>query len=701
MEVDYGDMDIDNSSEDLFVFHESVPTLQKMASHTVALQLWHHFLSRAKRRKIQERSYFFLTVFNLNENYENESEKLVELLKTPQRIEKMLKKSLKKICTETEEWIHHFRSFTEGIFRYCVRVFDPNHIIWRPNGEIDGERSASKILTEGKLNTEQKFVLMCAHAMAEELERFPMNSLPESFQWLGISDMKVGYWISHHRQDLREIWRRLPEMNRPEDTSINVTMAIECASQSLPYAFEYFWKRLSEVEQLAVVPRIVPDLKSKEVRKIMLSTMSYFQQLQLVDQIPIELMTNFSVTGNSTKNCMPENVFRVWTLVKDRITEQQFEKFLENVLNDEEVMYCEKYMIMLNNIWDTASDRLKRHVVENHGFLIFNAFMFCKSYPPSSYRLFMNYVPLLNERTRKDFFWPHYSDADLVAGKRDTDIWNLCLPKESDRLQLKDWVLKSSGMMKYCADKLVCLEFDEAINAVAFFSRNARDSRKFYMKLLEPKELESSASTFILDYENWNKFSNFIDVVLTDDFSTISTLKKQLVSSFSVREVDCWDKKENFSVLVKITEQVFSTEEVKTFKQTLLKRFQKMISSRTSWRNFEGKCYDTFISWCSEDESRVINLKDVVPIDAFFDDSFRDICSSPNKNVEYQLSQIDEFLKYVCVSDEEVNLVKVRKYFERDRYWIRRVEQIFPSPSPNLLHPNQRTIFKWFLSVEY
>ncbi|XP_065211748.1 uncharacterized protein LOC135839588 isoform X3 [Planococcus citri] len=696
MEIDAVDMDHDNSSEKLFVFHESVSTLQNIASHAVALQLWHHYLSRAKSKQIQEKTDdFFRKVFNLAEDCKTESRKVAELLKTPQRIEKMLKKSLKKICSETEPWIDHFHYciFSGGMSRYCPSNFDPNHIVWRPNGEIDRKESASRILTEGKLNAEQKFVIMCSYGMATELEKFPTNSLSEYFCLLGITDLKVAYWISYHRHDLREIWLKMPDVIRPEDTSINVTMAME--SVKLPYAVEYFWNRLSEAEQLAVALRILSHshMQSKDLRKIMLSTMSYSQQLQLVDQIPIELMTIFSVIDDSTKNCMPENVFTVWTLVKDRITEQQFVKFLGNVL--ENLTLCEKHMIVMNKVWDTASDRLKKHIAENDPYTIFVPLMFymAEAYPPSCHRLLMKLLILVNERVRKNLMWSFCdSDSDVIIHRRDTELLNLCLPKESDQLQLKDSIMETDYMSEYCEIKLWFLEFDEVINAVTFFSRNARKSRKFFKKLLESKELEGHAETFILDYENWNKLSNFIDSIFMNYSLTISRLKKQLVSSFSARAVHCWDKKENFSVLVKITEQVFSTEEMKTFKQTLLKQFQEMIFSQ-NWSRFEGKCFNTFISWCSEDESRIIDLKDIVPIDAFFDDTFRTICSSSNSNFENSLKKLDKFLKYVCVSDEEVELVKIRKYFERDRYWIRQVELIFRDE-------NRRTISNWFLSVK-
>ncbi|XP_065212595.1 uncharacterized protein LOC135840151 isoform X2 [Planococcus citri] len=703
MEVPFGNLDIDDSSENLFVFHESVSTLQNIASNTVALQLWHHYLNRAKCRKIQDKTNdLFRTVFNLDADYEKETKKLAELLKTPRRIEEMLKESLEKICDETKQWIHHFniKIFRKGISRYHVRNFDPNHIVWRPNGEIDYKKSVSKMLAEGKLNTEQKFILMCSYGMATELENFPTNSLPEFFCLLGITHLKIAYWISHHKHDLREMWLRMPDMIRPEDTSVNVTMAMAMANSSLdsvdrtlPYAFEYFWNRLSEEEQLAVALRILPRLGSREIRKIILSTMPSFQQRQLIDQIPIELMKKFSVLDYSAKHCMPENVFIVWTLVKDRITEQQFVEFLRKVLRYE--MRSEKYMIMLNSVWDTASDRLKRHIVENRPDIIFLSFMNCMvPYPPSSYRLFMKFVPLLNEHTRKTLFlssesvWGEY---DMIVSKCDIDILNLCLPEEADQLQLKNRIMESRDLEVYCNRLFRDRKFDEAIARVTFFSQNAHDAREFFKKVLVPDR--NFDDSFIMEYESWNKLSNFIDTVFTDDFLTISKLKKQLVFSLSPRALDCWDKKENFSVLVKITEQVFSAEEMKTFKRTLLKSFQETILSQRSWRDFKGKCYNTFISWCSEDESRIIDLKDVFPVDAFFDDKFRTICSSPNADPKHLLNRLNAFLKYVCVSNEEVELVKIRKYFERDRYWIRQVEQIFGEIK-------RRTILNWFLSVK-
>ncbi|XP_065212312.1 uncharacterized protein LOC135839954 isoform X3 [Planococcus citri] len=696
MEVDAADLDLDNSSsEELFVFHESVSTLQNIASHTVALQLWHHYLSRAKCcGKIQEKTYdFFIKVFNLGGDYRRESKKLAELLRTPRGIEEMLKESLKKIDCETSQWVNHFNCsiFRDGMSRYCPSNFDPNLIVWHQNDKIDYRKSAAKMLIEGKLNVEQKFVLMCAYGMATELYRFPINLLSEYFCLLGISDSNLiaAYWISYHKPDLCEIWLGMPDVFRPEDTSIHVTMAIECAKWSLPHAFEHFWSRLNDNEQTSVAVRILPE--GWKVVKIMLSTMSYFRQLQLVDQIPAELMRTFFIRHDPAEFYRPvsDNVRIVWTLVKDRITEQQFVQFLKEVCYDDDAMVCEEYMILLIKIWDTASDRLKRHIVENHPDVLFISFMLCDEYSPSSYKFFMKFLPLVNEHTRKEL----YLDLNVhdIASKCDIDILNLCLPEEADQLQLKNRIMESPDMVDYCAALLHDKKFDEVITVATFFSRNAHDAREFFKKALESDRINDNS--FILEYESWNKLSNFIDKVFTNDLSTVSRLKKRLVSSHSARVIYCWDKKENVDALVQITEQVFSPEEMKSFKQTLLEHFQKEISSPKRWHLFKGKCFNTFVSWCSGDENKIVDLKNIVPIDAFFDEIFRTICSSPDNDPQNLLNKLDEFLRYVCVSDEEVELLKIRKYHDRDRYWIREVDRVFDSLT-------RRMIFNWFRSVK-
>ncbi|XP_065214007.1 uncharacterized protein LOC135841121 isoform X2 [Planococcus citri] len=680
MEVDAADLDLDNSSEKLFVFHESVSTLQYIASHKVALQLWHHRLSRAKCGKIPERTYDFL-----------ESEKLAELLKTPQRIEEMLKKSLGKIGLETSRWISDFecKIFTGQISRYCPGNLDQSLIVWGQNGNIDGKRSASKMIIYGKLNAEQKFILMCAYGINQELEIFPMNSIPEFFQWLGISDLKIAYWISYHRHNLRDVWLKMPGVIRAEH-SLNVTMAMEYGyrrnrgSSILPHVFEHFWNRLSEAEQLAVALRILPGSQSRKIQKIILSTMSPFQQRQLVDQIPLELMAQFCGRCD-----MPENAFIIWTRIKDRITEQQFVRFLKMIFD--RAVYFEKSFVLLTNVWNTASDRLKRHIADSNPDIILSPFMAYYQVPsPSIYRFVMKFLSLMKEHTRKQMIFS--INKINIARVQDIDFLNLCLPEEADQWRFKNRIMESVTMTRYCARALYRLEFDDVINTVAFFSRNTHDIGEFFKKLLEADEL--NALIFILDYENWNKFCNFIDTVFNNYVSIIPELKKQIVSRFSARAVHCYnDEEENFNALVKITEQVFSSEEMKTFKLTMLEHFQKKVSSIVYWFQFEGKCYNALVTWCSDDESRIIDFRDVVPIDAFFDEILRTICSTVDRNPEFEMKTLDRYLRNFCSSDEEIKLLKIRKYYERDGYWIGEVNRTFRREI-------QLAIFDWFCSSE-
>ncbi|XP_065214008.1 uncharacterized protein LOC135841121 isoform X3 [Planococcus citri] len=675
MEVVNVDLDLDN--ERLFVFHESVSTLQHIASHTVVLQLCD-------------------TVLNLDQSYESESKKLVELLKTPKSIEEILKSSLKNIHSQIGRWIHHFEydifTCTSRIYRYRLKNFQLNHVVWHQDYKIDYKKSASKMITEGTLDAEQKFILMCAYGMNQELERFPMDSLPMLFCLRGISEFIVAYWISYHRNDLREVWLRMPDVIRPEDASINVTMAVEYAKRSLPYAFEYFWNCLNEDEQMSVAVRILPH-QWFEILKIVLSTMSPFQQCQLIDRIAIKLLMYFC-------SCrMLKYAFIIWTRIQHTITELQFGEFLKTVVRD--AMYSEESMVMLTNVWDTASDHLKKHIIEINPGIIFSPFMtshrFYEVPSPSMYRFFMKFLPLVNEDNRKNLIFS--LNVEFLLDRRpDVEILKLCLPKESDLLQFKNRILESPIVVDHYAEwvssaLLDNTEFDEAITMVEFYSQNARVAYKFYKKLLKSERF--SPLSFILDYEKWNKLSDFIDAVFTNyDLSTVSRLKKRLLSSFSVRAVHYWNEEKYVGALVQISEQVFPTDELKPFKQTLLKHFQEMISSRTSWRDFEGKCFNTFVSWCLDEESRIIEFKSIVPIDAFFDNTFRTICSSVDNNPGKLLYELNDFLRYFCTNNEEVELVKIRKYYESDQYWIRKVEQ-------NFVGDVRRRIVNWFFENCY
>ncbi|XP_065214009.1 uncharacterized protein LOC135841121 isoform X4 [Planococcus citri] len=426
-------------------------------------------------------------------------------------------------------------------------------------------------------------------------------------------------------------------------------------------------------------------MQYREIQKIILSKMSPFQQRQLVDRIPPAIMAPFCSCCD-----MPETAFIIWTRIKDRITEQQFVRFLEMVFY--RAMCSEKSFVMLTNVWDTASDRLKRHIAENNPDIILGAFISYKEVPsPSIYRFVMEFLPLVNKHTRKEII---FSKTKITfARAQDIDFLNLCLPEEADQLRLKNQIMESDCMVRYCAKTLNCLEFDDVINTMAFFSQNTRDSGELFMKLLESEELD--AQTFILDYENWNKLSNFIDSVFTNYVSIIPELKKQIVSCFSAHVVHCYsDEEENLNVLVKITEQVFSSEEMKTFKQIMSEHFQKMISSPKDWFYFEGKCYNALVMWCSDDESRIVDFKSIVPIDAFFDEIFRSICSSADINPELKLEELDQYLRNFCSSDEEIKLLKIRKYYERNGYWIGEVNRTF-------LHRKiQVAVSDWFCSSE-
>ncbi|XP_065212594.1 uncharacterized protein LOC135840151 isoform X1 [Planococcus citri] len=668
-------LDPDHSPERLFIFHECMPALRNIVSHELALKLWTDYISRLSTRKPRKeiRSILHLS----SEAYANsvlELKELVKSLKTPASIEEMLLDSLVQIRIEVANWINHLEIeiFKKEWRKYCPSYFDPKLVVWHQNGEINYKRSAIEMIYEGELNAAQRFIIKCSYGMGEEIEGFPVYLLPGDFLNVSFFDYEIRYWIHRLNGDNCTALQRFASALRGGDIRIERVMTKLCSIKSLPYAFEYFWNRLNEDEQISEAVEVLSE--SCMFQKMILSSMSFHQQRQLVDKIGVKLMKNFCYGLN-----MPENAFTIWTLIRDRITEQEFAELITDVFVRS--MYSEDCMIMLNSVWDTASDQLRRYVAENNAKTIFASFCCDSEYSPSSYGFFIKFMSMVKKATRKRLFLSE--DALMLIESVDdhnimTNILNVCVPENADLLKFQKNVMKSSVMEKYCVELLNDSEFDKVIDVVMFYSPSVRLTQELVRNILHSNLLRKEI--FVLDHEKWNKLSQIIDKAFPNDLQATSKLKKDLITSFSADAVHCWNQSDKFNELVKVTEQVYSSDdEIKVFKKTLLKHFRIMISSKQFWRRFEGKCFSTFVSWCSTDENnKDIDFKKIIPIDSFFDDKFGNICAwyvlnRETYEPEYLLNELDELVGYFCASKEEVKMFKIRKLKKYDLYWLREV----------------------------
>ncbi|XP_065212785.1 uncharacterized protein LOC135840274 isoform X2 [Planococcus citri] len=556
-DVDGGLSSDHSSSENLFLFYESVPTLQVIASHELALHLWLYYIdldeSKAKSRSDvsdeddddvsdddSEISDYLCLVFNLDEDYASDSWKLIESLKLSRCIEKILIISMQTIRNEMEEWIRHFdeKIFPKQRSHYRLRNFNPNHCVWFQNGKINYKRSASKILSEGKLEAEQKFMIMCFYGMADELKKFPVNSLPDCFIQRNNSNFEISYWIYYLRNQVHKVKFRISKViflhsYNESYVSFDFKITMWCFKELFLYACEYFWSRLNENEQVAAADVILHYRPAAhlmrryrptwEFQKFILPKMTPSQQRQLIDRVPTALMVN-SIDESDT----PENALVIWTRVKHRIEEFEFVEFLDLVYED--ATYTEKCMNILNNIWDTASNGHKKCFAEDAGEIMYFLFDTCFQRSASGLAFAIKVLSMASEHTRNYLIMQHNLYC-LVTNINNFDAFSRILEfcSESDRSQFKNSIIESDEMVKHCLELLQHFQFDELVAKVAFYSPNADITRKFINKLLRSDTFD--LEKFILDGELWNKFSNFINAVFPNNLSIARELKKQLILS--------------------------------------------------------------------------------------------------------------------------------------------------------------------------
>lgn len=342
------------ANEDKYVFYVTLPTLQQMAVNRVALAVWCSYISRTKSNEFNNNSNDDLwNDLGMKHEYWEECTEIIESLKTPRPIQENLKTSLKLVSDEIRSCIKHFKysTISQNLKKYRITRFDVNWCVWLQNGEIDYSKTGQNMLLSSELNNVQKFAIMCKFCMENEIVKFSLRSLPESFvEQVNFSeDGLMYYWINYLKND----WREFPFYGL---NPIELTMALQCSISQDCIAFEYFWNRLGDDFQVPVAffRWEVPVGRVSFLPKVF-SKMSRQNQRDLLSKIPHKIMSYFWTNFKSR-----ESVKWTWKHSKDLMTAEQFAQMISEVLFHG--VEFEEDMSLLKQIWNTASDQQRNYV---------------------------------------------------------------------------------------------------------------------------------------------------------------------------------------------------------------------------------------------------------------------------------------------------------------------------------------------------
>ncbi|XP_065226659.1 uncharacterized protein LOC135849931 [Planococcus citri] len=672
-------MNASNSSEpmqeDSFFSHIPLPSLQQLASIQVVLPMLYEHYSQKKK-------VFFYGYNTLD--CDLRLRKGVESLKTPRTIEKILTKATAKVAKVLGVWIKHFQSgdFSSVNLEYCNISINPNCCVWLPSGEIDYKQTANKMLSSCELNETQKFAIMCAYCLEDEIKAFDLSSLPKySIKKMNLNrDSLIAYWIFSLKNKLHVLFAGI-------SGSIDAAMANRCDGER---AFKYFWNRLNNEERISVAKHKISRFGTRDGhiyfgQNQLFSMMTSAEQLHLLSTVPDEIIINFWLLVKS-----PSLVCWAWKYSKNAMTAKQFARVVEKIFQAR--IGFDKDMQMLIDLWDTAAIQLKTYAAKHLVNVIFSPSQFGDLMPIADYsdfeedgltvheaaskyakkeyalKFLYKFLSLVNADTRRQLmlnnaiaFGMNIYDPRLM-----TDVIYLCLPSLKDRLLYKKNITDSPTMSEHCAKNLHRINGIEKFKSqLEVYSIDVKAAQEFTKRVLQSKSLKRS--NFFFDADNWSEMSKLIDETFHDDPTSASNLKKQLLSSLftSCKHYTDWNEEEKIDAMMKIVQQVLTPEELAVEKRRFSQACKSKLQKREfCWHYFEINCFSKLMTWCLGDGEALLKFKKSFSIDKIFHDVIDEVNQNYCNDSEFNddlLHRLGDFLNWIFPSAEETTKYKLNR----------------------------------------
>ncbi|XP_065222462.1 uncharacterized protein LOC135847015 [Planococcus citri] len=655
---------------DMSVFAARIPSLQKMASYQIAIQVWYNYIHCSKKKSF---TAFHCDVRNTNSNEELiECSKLIKSLGMPRFVENELKKCLKKVRQETIDCQAYFRVASSPTHMelnfHCspndVRVFRPirtyctisqhyklwnvnlNCFVWYPNGRIDYKSTAVKLSTLSNLTEAQKFVIISNHCLQNEIQSIDLHILVmlNFIDKLSFQDTPVQYyWFCYLNNDIRH--------NIPLDNfnSADVVMATKYYDEGLWEGFQYFWDRMRADEQVSFISnRLRPFDKSFNHRRLFFK-MSHRQLINLLSKEPADTIKAFLVSLN-----LPRHAIWAWVLTKNDMPNEKFVKLVNDLLRDGNIHYDEKRMNVCLEMWDTMTDRHKNHVSQSWILAhlvtgILGIFQNTRKLVPSALKFLVKLVRLGDANFRKDVILKKTSqfalqlDFDIVG-----EMLDLCFPNHPDRMQFLEKndldfspyhceILYSEDDFKELNKRLLsCLQ---NLNLASNFVKELIESKIMFNRRVPANILYSSdCRTY------WNRLRYFIEEIYQETPTSVFEMKRAYISSFAASS-DPYERYGSLNELAELIELEFVHERLHSLRRSFSKVFKKTLPHL--------QCYDIFVfdsvknifTWCFENDARAFrHFKRKVPIEDIFNAIYRDVVRLTKRSHHPLVRKIDEFL---------------------------------------------------------
>ncbi|XP_065216110.1 uncharacterized protein LOC135842536 isoform X3 [Planococcus citri] len=576
-----------------FICLYDMPSLQEIALNGVIISMWRCTNSR------------------LESEFQQHAQQLIQNLKGPRSIENSMYKILRKVCQETTDWVGHIRrvffrcKFLRG--RYDIRHVDPKWCVWTMNGEVDYRESARKILETNNLPVSLKFLIMCEYCVEDEIKKFPLHLLPAEF----ISELKhrhhvCFYWICFLKNELHKM------LIGNNHSSADLAMAMNFTENNR-FVNEFFWNRLNDDDQVTMAKDWI-HLAYQEGRRgdciileRIISSMSLDQQQRLLSEISDTIVIYFALYSHSSRCAL-----WAWRSSKHQMDMERFTELVSVLMYESR---SEQSTFVLNEVWNTASNDKKDHVIQTKLDEFFDEFPYNDQFEFS--RTFLHLIP---EDERKPLIFKifdrsaiHQCDPHLL-----NPLLDACLPRSDDQSTLKKSLIESPKFRKHLQHLFVNQKFEILNEKLKFcFSSDAKAVQIFKREFLkEESTLRVEDIGLITNIERWNESSNFIGETFDEDLISALKAKQRIISMLASSIVvakNYSNLRSGFDNLTKVVETVFANDELKDLKRSYSDYFRRLVECpfvKSDHETFNSKamqwCLDTLVD---DDEELILSSK--------------------------------------------------------------------------------------------
>ncbi|XP_065215955.1 uncharacterized protein LOC135842429 [Planococcus citri] len=596
--------------EDRYVYYAAVPSLQRITCIRILRRIWSSYISRRKNcNDLQEKcGNNLMDVFGLPDTFPEDIQEMRDLLRLPRTFKGMLISASTAVSCGIRLWIYHLECYTMGkknerySIRDLVRDFDIDWCVWLPNGRIDDEQTAMKLLSTVDLSNEQRFAIFSEFCMKREIDQIKLRSLRKSFKKsVTFEDNPlVYYWIRYLRRDLNDI------PNSPYRT-VYAAVAEKCARISWT-AFEYFWHRCDVEDQILVAQYLLADFYKGGYmyQERVLSMMSWFQQSRLLTLIPEKIISNF------VRLNLPESTS--WALKHSKLNPSNFASLVKDSFS---CVGDEEKMSWLIEIWDAASPIHKSVTVHNLQYEIFPRFcQYCdSSFRPSQsgVKFLIKLSSHLDAQFRRREVLSNAVSLGVYIDNLNllNELLELSLPSADDRALFNRLVEESPELNEKCVYLMTDAKLADLNAKLQFYLPDSNAIQKYKQRMI--LELMNE-EYFLYETDKWNAFSTFIDETFPNDASGALELKKNYIlcqaRCFPFNRVFC---ARDLNPMIQIVESVFNTEnENEYIKNVFFDSFVAMLKlSDYRWYKmfFNEMYFRRFVRWCLGEKDPAAVLK--------------------------------------------------------------------------------------------